>query len=139
MGGEPLLHPDPGAFVDEAFRICPNSEIYIYTNGSPLKKMTPKFWDSCRNADAIIRVSLYPKNLKTLEPIRELCDHNGVRFMPNQVEHFVRGMNPKGDSDPQSAMNYCRSNFVAHFCMKENFSFAQFPRYQSTTTTCLGK
>jgi hypothetical protein len=115
MGGEPLLHPEPWSFVRVARHRFPSADLRIVTNGILLKKMDERFWASCREADVTIDISLYPALQKSHATFQELCDSYSVKTAITPVNSFFVGLNPRNDSDPQEAMNYCRTHFYCPF------------------------
>src|SRR5438046_9691040 len=54
LGGEPLLHPTPEAFVDIAHVILPNSDLRIVANGTVLTSTRDSIWQECRRAEATV-------------------------------------------------------------------------------------
>jgi len=115
MGGEPLLHPDPGAFVRIARQHFPASDLRVVTNGILLKKIGSSFWEACREAGATIDLSLYPALHNSRQTFERICASNLVRCSITSVEKFLIGINPQGDSVPREAMDYCRSLFYCPF------------------------
>jgi hypothetical protein len=115
LGGEPLLHPTPEAFVEIAREIFPATSLWIVTNGTRLKAMPARFWDACRKANVKLQLSLYPPMEKSLGAMQELCSSNAVPLDILRVSTFFLGANIRGDSDPQAAMKYCRSMFYCPF------------------------
>jgi hypothetical protein len=115
MGGEPLLHPTPEAFIEIAREIFPATFLRIVTNGTRLKAMPASFWDACRKANVGLDLSLYPAMEKGLGAIQELCSRNAVPIKVQRSSSFLSGLNMRGDSDPQAAMKYCRSMFYCPY------------------------
>ena len=116
MGGEPLLHPTPEAFIEIAREIFPHAPLLkIVTNGTRLKAMPASFWDACRKANVQIDLSLYPAMEKGLGAIQELCSRNEVQISIQRTSTFLSALNMRGDSDPPAAMNYCRKMFYCPF------------------------
>jgi hypothetical protein len=115
LGGEPLLHPTPEAFVDIAHEISPNSDLRIVTNGTLLKSMRDSFWEACRRADVTLDFSMYPIMEKGRTQLEELCAREHVKINVNRYTTFLAGINPRGDSDPDKSMKYCRKQFYCPF------------------------
>jgi 4Fe-4S single cluster domain len=109
LGGEPLLHPTPEAFVDAARTAFPSTDLRIVTNGTRLKAMGNSFWDACRRAHVTLDLSLYPVMEKACTQLEDLCKRERVNLNVNRNYSFMAGGNPKGDSDPVRSMAYCRS------------------------------
>jgi len=115
LGGEPLLHPTPEAFIDAANSVFPNASLRIVTNGSPLKAMHDAFWSACRRAKVTLDLSLYPTMEKAAPELQELCEKQQVRLNLTYYESFFASINPRSDSDPERSMAYCRSLFYCPF------------------------
>ncbi|PYJ24667.1 MAG: hypothetical protein DME91_07905, partial [Verrucomicrobia bacterium] len=79
LGGEPLLHPTPEAFVDVAHAVFPDSDLRIVTNGTLLKSMRNSFWEACRRANVTLDFSMYPIMEKARTQLEELCAREGVQ------------------------------------------------------------
>ena len=78
IGGEPLLNPQLDIIFPIIRKTFKKNTIRLITNGVLLNKMPDKFWESARNNDITIALSLYPVlNGQELEQI--LID-NGVRY-----------------------------------------------------------
>jgi hypothetical protein len=114
LGGEPLLHPDPAAFITTTRAAFPQAAIQIITNGILLPKASQDFWDACRNTNTSIDITVYPPMGKRIAELRSLCDANGVTLtITNVVRTFHAHHNLKGDSDKQKSFNLCRKR---EFC-----------------------
>ena len=61
LGGEPLMHPRLAEAIRLVRSILPDTKITIKTNGLLLGKMKSQFWQACRECDATILISPYPK------------------------------------------------------------------------------
>ena len=59
MGGEPLLHPQVGTFLEVARQLFPNSEIQLVTNGLLLKKRKDELVDIINRNNIRVCVSNY--------------------------------------------------------------------------------
>jgi hypothetical protein len=127
LGGEPLLHPEPEAFVSAVRRVFPTTDIRIVTNGTRLKGMPERFWMECRRAGASLDWSLYPIMETARTEIERLCARQGVTLNVNRTTSFLAGINPRGDSDPQQAMDYCRSQFYCPFLGKSKLYVCALP------------
>jgi hypothetical protein len=86
VGGEPLLHPDLLAFLEEARRIAVADSIVVYTNGVLLHRMPDAFW---RLIDGL-RISIYPGVRRRLddEECARLCREHGVMLRLQPYETF---------------------------------------------------
>jgi MoaA/NifB/PqqE/SkfB family radical SAM enzyme len=78
IGGEPMLHPQ---LLDILF-ICRKyfeGRIFIYTNGTLLLKQPAAFWQTCRDNQIDIEMSVYPIKID-IEEIKTIARNNGVDF-----------------------------------------------------------
>jgi hypothetical protein len=127
LGGEPLLHPTPEAFIDIAHAVFPNSDLRIVTNGTLLKSMRDSFWEACRRANVTLDFSLYPIMEKARTQLEELCSRQAVKINVTRYTTFVAGLNPHGDSDPVKSMTYCRKYFYCPFLKNSRLYVCGFP------------
>jgi hypothetical protein len=127
MGGEPLLHPTPEAFVDAARRVFPDTDLRIVTNGTLLKAMKKGFWDACRHARVTLDFSVYAIMEASVSELARLCAARGVRLEPTRKKKFVAFLNPNGDSDPQRSFAYCRSYFYCPFLANSRLYVCSLP------------
>ncbi len=127
LGGEPLLHPTPEAFLDVAHAIFPGSDLRIVTNGTLLRSMSQRFWEACRDADAKLDFSLYPVMEKGRALIETLCAAQGVKVNVKRTTSFLAGINAKGDSNPNASMEYCRTQFYCPFLKDSRLYVCGFP------------
>lgn len=86
LGGEPLLNKN----INEILRICrhyfPEPVICLVTNGILLKNMSDDFWQTCKNNNISISVSVYPININFNE-MKELAEKNQVDIYFNNVKY----------------------------------------------------
>ena len=127
LGGEPLLHPEPEAFIRIARRHFPATDLRIVTNGILLKKIGDSFWDACREARVSLDISLYPPLRKSHEAFDGLCAAHGVNCVVRPVDEFLVGINARGDSNPEEAMKYCRSHFYCPFLQDSRLHVCAMP------------
>lgn len=127
MGGEPLLHPTPEAFVDAAWRVFPDADLRIVTNGTLLKTMKQRFWDSCRQGRVTLDFSVYPIMEASVPDLVKLCAAQHVRLEPTRKKKFLAWINPRGDSDPHRSFAYCRSHFYCPFLAHSRLYVCSLP------------
>lgn len=60
LGGEPLLHPNIEGFFEIARRYFKNADIYLYTNGLLLPKVSEHFWKEIKKNSIKIWLTKYP-------------------------------------------------------------------------------
>jgi hypothetical protein len=116
MGGEPLLHPDPGAFVIATRAAFPRTRLRVVTNGILLPQASQDFWDACRNTDTGIDLTVYPPLRHQVAALQALCDAKGVHLYARHIiSNFHAHANLQGDSNEQMAFDLCRRQFFCPF------------------------
>ena len=105
MGGEPLLHPNVGAFLVTARNLFPNSEIQLVTNGLLLKhqETKDKLLNICNYYNIVVCVSDYGLNLNLHEL---LSGFNHVR-VDSKNELYNISLYLDGNDDSQYEFDYC--------------------------------
>jgi organic radical activating enzyme len=113
MGGEPLLHPGIAEIVQITRKYFPEGAVQIITNGLLLLKQPQKFWESCKENNAVIFVSKYPIKLD-IESIKEKAAEHGVIiefFLGDDVPEKNLWKKPLDISGKQNAVesfNHCQ-------------------------------
>ena len=108
IGGETLLYPHLEEAMSLLRKNFPTQELYIFTNGLMIPRMSDSFWDSARNNDIIVVITRYPIKFDYDSAI-ELCRSKGVRTEVfadrSETQTFFRyALDPKG----------CRNRSIAH-------------------------
>ena len=90
LGGEPLLNKEVGEIVRMVRNMYPHSRLKVVTNGVLLFDMPDKFFDTLRDTDTGIDLSLYPELHKSYEEVMVFFKHKGIerRSMCSQVVSF---------------------------------------------------
>jgi len=88
LGGEPLLHPEVDKIFDIARELFPGQNIFMFTNGLTLDKMTNSFWKSMVDNRIIIRVTKTPA-LNTEKAEKILESHNAIYFFKDKHKKFT--------------------------------------------------
>lgn len=116
MGGEPLLHPDPAAFITKTKSIFPKSCLHFVTNGILLPKAPKTFFDACRETNTIIDVTVYPPFRNRVAEWRSLCNSKNVNLnLSSEIQTFFAHLNLRGDSDEKKSFDLCRSRYFCPF------------------------
>ncbi len=115
LGGEPLLHERITDFLSSSRRWLPLSDIRLVTNGILLPKMRQDFWETCRANRIGIDISLYPPMAKKADHLKRLVTGEKVDLIIKPTTTFFASLNPKGDSDPATAMRACRKMYYTPF------------------------
>lgn len=79
LGGEPLLNPDVTEFFIIAKEHFPSTDIQILTNGILLPKMNEHFWETCKELDIQVNITMYPINFDYDSVLAKIKENN-IRF-----------------------------------------------------------
>jgi len=109
MGGEPLLHPEPEAFVRATRASYPDARVILVTNGLRLPAASPALWAACRETGTQLHITAYPPHVRRLRDWLEIGKREGVHTGASRPVRFSSWHNPRGDSDPHAAMAHCRT------------------------------
>jgi sulfatase maturation enzyme AslB (radical SAM superfamily) len=113
IGGEPLLHPGITEIIQITRKYFPQGAVQIITNGLLLLKQPQKFWESCKENNAVIFVTKYPIKLD-IEGIKEKAAEHGVTmsfFWGDDVPEKTFWKKPLDISGKQNAVesfNHCQ-------------------------------
>lgn len=116
MGGEPLLHPQAAEFIAVGRECFPKSNLRFVTNGTLLASAPARFWVVCRDARAVIDLTVYPSFEARRDEWRRLCARERVALNDSPpLNSFHAHMNLKGNTPPQRSFRSCRSRFYCPF------------------------
>lgn len=107
VGGEPLLHPDLGAFLELARTSGVADRLVLFTNGVLLDKVEARLFGLLDE----VRLSVYPQvrlPLK-LERYAGLVSAHGARFTPIFQDRFLRVLLNERIEDPEVVRSIYRS------------------------------
>ena len=79
-GGEPLLHPQCYKFPYIVRKYFPKTNIILITNGTLLCNMENSFFQSCRDNDLQLWITVYPIGLN-FDAIREKLENERINFV----------------------------------------------------------
>ena len=127
MGGEPLLHPTPDAFINITREIFPLADLRVVTNGLLLKKASVAFWEACRKAQVTLNISVYAVLESSAHDVLEFCAQQKVRVEARHKNTFYAQINPHGDSDPIRSFDYCRSLYYCPFLFNSRLYVCALP------------
>lgn len=113
LGGETLLHPNPGAFVQIAREYYPNSKIIFITNGVLLNKYknNDSFWSILNRCSAEFWISIYPPFSEKIEEWKQIVSDKGVYVKVLIFNTFHVQRNFAGDSDPDEMYTKCKASY----------------------------
>ena len=80
MGGEPLLNPEVNEYIKLTRKMYPFSIIFLVTNAILIPKMDDEFFDTIRECNAIIQISLYPPMASKIESVKKLMNDKKVAY-----------------------------------------------------------
>ncbi len=109
IGGEPLLYPQLPEAMDNMRKAFPTQELYVFTNGLIIGKMSDDFWESVRRNNVIIAITRYPIKFD-YDKVELLCKEKGVKvnvFADRTMkDSFLRfALDPSGS----------QNKYLAHF------------------------
>lgn len=107
LGGEPLLNKELYKFVPKSREIFPKAYIAIVTNGILIRQMSDKLIKEVKEAGVVIEISVYPP-LKEHQDIEAFLKKKQIEYKVFRYgSEFGAYLNPKGDSEPFTAMLSC--------------------------------
>ncbi len=109
LGGEPLLNPDICAYVKEARRLFPSSDIYIATNGLLVQENLIELFEVMKENNCYFEISVYPILFNKIEKIEALLQKHGVWYVTRRVEQFFRVISKDKLYDPKISYENCCS------------------------------
>lgn len=113
LGGEPLLNPEVGEIVRITRDVFPDADIRVTTNGLLLPRMDDEFWQSIKDNDAHIEISLYKPTREKWGEIYKLLVEKGVAnttIVWEQKDQFFKARVLDENPNYVSAFNNCVSN-----------------------------
>lgn len=78
IGGETLLYPQLNEAMEALRRNFPTQDLYVFTNGIALPKMSDDFWETAKRLGFIMAITRYPIRFD-YDAVIELCRVKGVR------------------------------------------------------------
>lgn len=134
IGGETLLYPHLPQAMHALRKAFPSRDLYIFTNGLLLPKMSDEFWNAAKEFGFILAVTRYPINFN-YDAVLELC-------RAKDVNAEIFGDRAKSDSfyrfplDPQGRAN----PVLAHFrCLNRGcLSVLGQNIYPCSISACIG-
>lgn len=80
LGGEPLLNPDLGRFIELTRKLYPASIITIVTNGLLIRKMSSEVINTIKENTAFIHISFYPPLQEQIEEIKSFLYEQEIPY-----------------------------------------------------------
>lgn len=134
IGGETLLYPQLTLAMHALRKAFPGQNLYIFTNGLLLPKMSDAFWATAKELGFILAITRYPINFN-YDALLELCNEKevkaeifGDRAKPDSFYRFP--LDPKRRANP----------FLAHFrCLNRGcLSVLGQNIYPCSISACIG-
>ncbi|WP_051199898.1 glycosyltransferase [Butyrivibrio sp. FCS006] len=85
MGGEPLLNPELGKFIEVTRKEFPHARIAVASNGILIPSCDDSLMRSMKKYRARFDVTCYPPTYKILDKIREKCSKFGVELIVSDL------------------------------------------------------
>lgn len=79
IGGETLLYPQLVEAMEALRRHFPTQQLFVFTNGLLLPRMSDEFWAAARRLDITMALTIYPIKFD-YDAVQALCRERGVRF-----------------------------------------------------------
>ena len=90
VGGEPLLNPEINKYVKFCRKIYPHSKLEILTNGTLILQMPEEFFDTLKENNVSIEISVYPPMKSKIPEIQNLLQQKGIELRLLPRDKFVR-------------------------------------------------
>lgn len=112
MGGEPLLNPELGRYIELVRQIFSTSEIRIVTNGLLIPYQKKELWKTVRENHVSIDVSPYPPTIEKIDEIKKILDNEGIPYgtISPVLQKFRKSLTLYPVNNPQKAVNICGSS-----------------------------
>ncbi len=95
LGGEPFLNADICEYAEYAREKYPHAKICITTNGVNLFTIPGETFERLREADATIKLSVYPPLRDRLEEMKEVFTAHRMKLVVAPVEQFGKWYSKK--------------------------------------------
>ena len=80
MGGEPFLREDLDLFISIARKAFPQGKLELVTNGLLLHKVKNHIWESIKEKNVELHISLYPPTFALQKKIKDLLDEKNILY-----------------------------------------------------------
>lgn len=102
LGGEPLLNPELGRFIELTRKLYPASIITVVTNGLLIDRLDESLIETMKNNLAFFHISFYPPLKDKVKEIQEFLYENGIPFtITSMITEFnkTQTLDPTQDED----------------------------------------
>lgn len=147
MGGEPFLNSQLDEFISVVREGFPHSHIEIVTNGLCLEKVDERIWETVREANAVLNISLYPPTYKIADKISSFLNGMNVVFSMGSgliqhndsgiIEEFHKNFTRNNNHSPWIASSRCMGN-RCHYLRNGKISKCALPLLANDINNSLG-
>lgn len=138
LGGEPLLNPELGRFIELTRKLYPASIITVVTNGLLIDRLDAALIETMKNNLAFFHISFYPPLKDKVKEIQEFLYEKGIPFT---ITSMITEFNKTQTLDPTQDEDFFYKCFQASCTCLHNGKVA--PCYAPFTTkyfnTAFGK
>ena len=102
LGGEPLLNPELGRFIEFTRQTYPASIITVVTNGLLIERMGAELMENMKQNMAFFHISFYPPLKDNVKDIQKFLYDNGIPFtITSMITEFnkTQMLTPTQDED----------------------------------------
>lgn len=102
LGGEPLLNPELGRFIELTRELYPASIITVVTNGMLIDRMEPSLIESMKKNMAFFHISFYPPLKDKVQEIQKFLYEREIPYtITPMITEFnkTQTLTPQGDED----------------------------------------
>ena len=112
LGGEPLLLKNVEDYIKITRKYLPDTHLQLVTNGLLIPSMPQSFFDTLRQNNFFVTVSMYPPTMKLADRIKKLFDSNGVKFgfISNFCDKFGVFLTLHSGNNPYKSRVACFNN-----------------------------
>lgn len=102
LGGEPLLNPELGRFIELTRELYPVSIVTVVTNGMLIDRMEPSLIESMKKNMAFFHISFYPPLKDKVQAIQKFLYEREIPYtITSMITEFnkTQTLTPRGDED----------------------------------------
>ena len=144
MGGEPLLLENLDEYIKIAREYLPKTNLRVVTNGLLIPSLPQRIFDSIRENNCIVDITLYIPTFKIVDEINSIFHENQISFtMDSSVKKkFVVRLTLNDKNNPVKSCGTCSGRYCRFLCdgkiykcsfdglshrLKEKFGLKIFP------------
>ena len=109
LGGEPFMLKNLDEYMRYSRMYFPKSNLGIQTNGILIPSLPEKIFDSLRENNFLVSISVYPPTRKSIDKIKSALQKNGVSYCLDRfVDNFSAQITLNDQNDPVKSVEACR-------------------------------